>query len=187
MSSIARPVSRRAALAGLGAGALGLAFAERALAVLAQEASPVPPPAGHPAAGAWRFTNYPGEPDSDVTFDILMPDGVYVEAGNNRSVTLGIWRATGERTAELVAIGNGLIPLDDLFASGHFVAPRALFQPGDIALWRFNLEVDETGNHATSNGSAEIQNESGAIITTFPYFGFADRLTVAADAATPTA
>lgn len=183
----ARALSRRSALAGLGTGALSLALANSHLAS-AQEASPVPPPDGHLAAGTWRCTNYPGLPDSDTTFTTLMPDGLYVDASSDRYVTLGEWRASGDRIVQIAAVTKGLIPFDALFASGDVVVPRELFLQEDVALWRFTMTIDATGDHARLNGTAEIQDANGDSVTSFPYFAVADRMKPAADAtATPTA
>jgi hypothetical protein len=135
---------------------------------------------GHPAIGSWQWTNYPGYPDSDITFSILVADGTYVDLGAKRFIGVGEWRATGEWTADLISVGNVLVPLDTLFGTEHVVLPTELFAPGDRALWRFTMDIDETGNHFTSTGSAEIQDMSGGIVTTFPYEGYGDRMMVLA-------
>jgi hypothetical protein len=181
-------ISRRVALAGLGAGALGLVLATRGLTAAAQEATPAAM-SGHPAVGSWQWTNYPGYPDEDNSFAILNADGIYIDVGAGRAIGVGEWRATGERTVDLVSISTTeLVPLDAFFGAGHVAIPADLFPPGDRALWRFTMDIDETGNHFTSTGSAEIQDASGNIITTFPYVGYGDRMTLATGSdATPAA
>jgi hypothetical protein len=58
-SLIPESVSRRAALAGLGAGSLGLVLAATSEPVAAQDATPVPM-AGHPIVGVWNVKAAPG-------------------------------------------------------------------------------------------------------------------------------
>ena len=56
------PISRRSALAGLGAGGLGLALANAARPANAQDATPEL--ANHPVVGAWTG-DHPGRPEPD--------------------------------------------------------------------------------------------------------------------------
>jgi hypothetical protein len=181
----ASSVSRRTAIAGLGAGAVGLALARFRLAA-AQDATPTAMN-DHPAVGTWRWVNYPNRPNSDIAFSILFADGTYVDHAIGRSVGVGEWRPTGDRSAELISISSVLVPLDTLFDTEQAAIPADLFERGDRVLWRFTMDIDETGNHFTSTGSAETQDASGAIVDTVPYDGYGDRMTLAAGAdATPT-
>src|SRR5215213_6676570 len=97
--------SRRTALAGLGAGALGLALATNRLSASAQVATPdatVYPTAGHPITGVWQFDNELRQPGTDISNVVFTNEGNYVAGGVEFGyITVGIWRATGERTAEL--------------------------------------------------------------------------------------
>jgi hypothetical protein len=172
-------VTRRTAIAGAGAGAIGLALARFRLAA-AQDATPAAM-TDHPVVGAWRWVDYPNSPNPDIVLSILVPDGTYVDHSPGRSVGVGEWRSTGERSAELISVSNVLVPLDALFGDGHVVIPEELFERGERVLWRFTMEIDETGNHFTSTGSAETQDSSGNIISTVPYDGYGDRMTVAGE------
>ena len=76
------PVSRRAALARLGGGALGLALAARGLGAAAQDASPAASPGAIPPllaewAAAWTAH------DADRVLALYAPDGVYEEVPTN--------------------------------------------------------------------------------------------------------
>jgi hypothetical protein len=62
--------------------------------------------AAHPVVGLWRFTNEVG----DATFPslgIFHADGTYVEDyPDESSFSLGLWRPTGERSAEVTVYQN---------------------------------------------------------------------------------
>jgi hypothetical protein len=180
-------ISRRTALAGLGAGALSLALARLQFAA-AQEATPSAAAPGHPLVGTWLWTNYPGYPDEDTSLAIHGEDGTYVDSSwGGRFIGIGEWRPTGERTADLVSITNERIDFDDFFAPPPVSAQRNLFKPAVVALWRLSVEADETGNRLTVTGTAEIQELDGSVIDSFPYVGYAERLTLAVGSdATPT-
>jgi hypothetical protein len=178
-------VSRRTALAGLGAAALGLDWAVCGLNAFAQEVAPFPMD-GHPTIGSWRWTNQPDTPREDISFAIFSGDGGYVEAGLGRFVAVGVWRATGERTAELVLNPGGAIPLDAVFEPGYVIAEACLVRR-DAAFLRVMMELDETGNRMTATGIMEHPDGSDGIAEANPYAGWADRMTIALDmAATPT-
>jgi hypothetical protein len=171
--------SRRTILAGLGAGAVGLALTRLRLAA-AQEATPSTAAPGHLLAGTWLWTNYPGYPDEDTSLAIHGEDGTYIDSGfGGRFIGIGEWRATGDRTADIVSITNERIDFDDFFAPPPVSAQRDLFKPAVVALWRFSVEIDETGNRLTSTGTAEIQELDGTVVGGFPYVGYAERLTLA--------
>ena len=101
-----------------------LAYARGNSGTAAQDAT-----AGHPVVGLWRFTNEVG----DATFPslgIFHADGTYVEDyPDASSFSLGLWRPTGERTAEVTVYQNQVV--DDKLTNGE---------------GRWTVEVDETGN-----------------------------------------
>ena len=101
-----------------------LAYARGTSGTAAQEAM-----ADHPVVGLWRFTNEVG----DATFPslgIFHADGTYVEDyPDASSFSLGLWRPTGERTAEVTVYQNQVV--DDKLTNGE---------------GRWTVEVDETGN-----------------------------------------
>jgi hypothetical protein len=89
-------MSRRSALTRLCAGALGLVLAGRGLGVAAQDATPSVPLTGHPVAGVWRWTNYPGASDEDTSLSIFAEAGTCVDTGTlpwcGRWTSAGSWR-----------------------------------------------------------------------------------------------
>ena len=100
--SLSGPVTRRSALAGLGAGGIGLALASAARPANAQDAAP--DLANHPVVGAWRAIT-PGGP----SLIIFHPDGtsVFIIPANFTDPELGVvsqtaevavWEPTGERS-----------------------------------------------------------------------------------------
>jgi hypothetical protein len=101
------PVSRRTALAGLGAGGLGLALATTAHHASAQDAATET--ASHPIVGAWRAIT-PGGP----ALTIFHPDGTAVFADPpttvdpalgvvSRSLGIATWEPTGARSVHFTA------------------------------------------------------------------------------------
>jgi hypothetical protein len=99
-------VSRRAALAGLGAGGLGLALAAAPRLVAAQDVDL----ASHPIVGAWLVLSSPPgpmtiafHPDGTCVFGILTtassPNGVGFS-----SASVGMWEPTGARTMRFTGV-----------------------------------------------------------------------------------
>ena len=71
-------VSRRSALAGLGAGSLGLAAAVTARPAAAQEPAAM---AAHPVVGLWQFKSMDPGADQSTGFEIYHADGTYTSWG----------------------------------------------------------------------------------------------------------
>ncbi len=144
---ITRPVTRRSALAGLGAGALGLALANGHLAAFAQDASPVAttfPTAGHPLVGAWQIETSDGVPPGATEYAIFDSNGNwvhYVWYG----LAIGAWRPTGERTGSGVeTYALWAEPLEILLDLSVPLPEYQLMQPP--IRFRFDVGVDEGGN-----------------------------------------
>ena len=94
--------SRRTALAS--AGALGLTLASRGFMATAQVATPAATAFStfdHPLIGTWQWTNFPDTSYEHVTFATFTQGGGYVEVSDMllQFLAIGVWRATGERTA----------------------------------------------------------------------------------------
>jgi hypothetical protein len=104
------PVSRRTALAGLGAGSLGLALTARS--GVAQDAA-ADAMANHPIVGAWLTMN-PGDPPSaspvSFTADGVMtvawaPSYVDPQLGTVfQGTAIGAWEPTGERSIRFTIV-----------------------------------------------------------------------------------
>ncbi len=63
----------------------------------------------HPVVGAWRWVNDPADPASD-SYAIFHPDGTYVEASTFAGVAVGVWAASGERSADLTEVFQDIDP-----------------------------------------------------------------------------
>lgn len=105
--------------------------------VFAQEATPtgMATMATHPVVGTWEMT---GAIDDD-TFPFLAifhADGTYQEIYPWGAIFFGVWKPTGERTAEGTNVVYGLT--DDRLERGE---------------GRWTAEVDETGNAIATDGT----------------------------------
>jgi hypothetical protein len=141
------------------------------------------PMVGHPIIGTWQWSNGGG---SYISFGTFLEDGGYVEAGPGGFVGVGIWRATGERTAELVVNVAQAAPLAAVFEPRYVIDQDHLVVPG-MGFARMMIEVDATGNHFTATGAYEEPDANGDIIQTRHVSNPGDRMTVAVDTAvTPT-
>jgi hypothetical protein len=106
--------------------------------VTAQEATPdaatMMAMATHPVVGTWEMTGELG----DETFPFLAmfhADGAYLELYPWGPIFVGVWKPTGERTAEGLTLGYGIA--DDRLERGE---------------GRWTAEVDETGHAIVTNG-----------------------------------
>ncbi len=103
-------VSRRSALAGFGAGALGLALGTRAEGTFAQTASPVATPLPSPVEFLWESSGDPDLPLGNPSHLTVSPDGsIWVADGDNNRFQifapdgslLEVWGTTGSGEGEL--------------------------------------------------------------------------------------
>jgi hypothetical protein len=91
-STTGQSVSRRTALAGLGAGGLGVALAATARSAAAQDAATEM--AKHPIVGGWKGINAPIDPIA-TTYALFHADGTNLEVTVGAGTGVGVWRATG--------------------------------------------------------------------------------------------
>jgi hypothetical protein len=105
---------------------------------VAQDATPPNPAARatHPLVGAWRWDNDPSHPGTFLSYGIYHADGTYTEALPDGTVLIGVWRPTGERTADFTVFNQYTV--NQKFARGE---------------GRGVAEVDATGNVATTRAS----------------------------------
>lgn len=127
-SHIDRSISRRTALAGLGAGSLGLAVAARGQTAVAQDAT-TDALAEHPFAGTWLVTTPGGISPATFAADgsVVLgfpPSYVDPQLGPTfHGPALGTWEAAGERRGHFAVVqalsdANGAIVGTFLF-EGH--------------------------------------------------------------------
>ncbi len=131
-------LSRRAALAGFGTAGLGLALANSAHPTAAQDTAAM---ASHPVVGLWQTDARDPGNAPEWQFEVFHADGTYVRWGGLAiGAALGIWRPTGEHTAEVLLVWRDTDPF-----------PGGTEGPGTAA-FRFDLEVDESGTTITASG-----------------------------------
>ena len=142
-----RIVSRRIALAGLGAGGLGLAVAATPRPAAAQEATPVPM-AGHPLVGTWIVTiSGPPNPPGPALISFTS-DGIVTQLDPIRGNGMGTWVATGAR--------SGLLTL--IFVN---YAPGSTTDFESLGVARNMMEVDAAGDAYSGQGEIEFRALDG--------------------------
>lgn len=134
-------VSRRAALAGLGGGGLGLALATRVHSAAAQDAAST----GHPYIGVWLVDRDPDSSADSPTINIMTADGALIDP---LLALGGAWEPSGPRSAMftlLTLINGGL---------GGYVVIRGFD------------DVDEAGMNTSGMYSVTIVGTDGVVLRT---------------------
>jgi hypothetical protein len=154
-------VSRRAALAGLGAGSVGIAFAASARPTAAQDATAEL--VNHPVVGAWNFAaTDPTNPD-DRAFAAFHTDGTFSMVHAIAGASVGVWRPTGKRTGELTAKS-----VNNTFDAGGYRA-------GTNSLW-LAFEVAPDAKSLTGPVTVALTNPDGSYFAGFEAVQTATRL-----------
>ena len=122
----------------------------------AQDATPEAMPsmmatATHPVVGLWRTTVSNQGEASFSSLTTFHADGTYTEVLPNGLVLTGLWHPTGERTATLTAYLS------------HFTDDDRLVNE-EV---RLTVEVDETGNALTEEGTFVGLFEDGSVAVAF--------------------
>ena len=131
-------------------------------------------PVGHPVVGAWTWDIAADVRPGARTFSIFHADGTFVETHPFLGTGIGIWRATGERTADL------FIAYHDRDAGAVGTGPDWK-DPGirlGILTSRGTLEMDESGNAQTYTSAYEMKTLDGAVVHSGTSIETATRLTV---------
>ena len=160
-------LSRRTALTGLGSAGLSFAVATLAQQAMAQDATsdqPVIPQAGHPLAGPWAVQDGP----TNVATVSLEANGVCCNYLQDFGMGIGAWRATGERTGELVIVYQYFAnDLQVLFEPGSS-SPGHEFAPG-MYLDRMTAAVDAAGSLVTVAATSDVYAPDGSLQDTFTF------------------
>ena len=90
--------------------------------------------ATHPVVGTWELTGELGD-DTFPYLAMVHGDGTYIEIYPWGPIFFGVWKPTGERTAEGLTLGYGVA--EDRLERGE---------------GRWTAEVDETGNTIHTDG-----------------------------------
>ena len=132
--------------------------------------------AEHPVVGAWWSSNDAPGPGVNTAYAVFHADGTYLEVDPNIGVGVGVWRATGERSAELTYVFQDIDP------------EPAATAPGTVTV-RQSVEVDASGNAFTAPLTVEVRIPDGTVVFTAAYTARGTRLEVEpmAPLGTPTA
>ena len=175
-------VSRRFALGGVGAAA-AVAGLNRVNPVRAQEGGSAM--AAHPLVGVWQVTNDPAEPNSsepaEPSYYVFHADGTALTSTAVAGVGVGVWRPTGERTADRSVWYVDLDPDPNHLERG-------------AATGSTSVTVAESGTTFTETGTIQGKAIDGTVLFTIPSINIGTRLEVepmaqldTADTATPAA
>lgn len=170
MEILTRPVSRRFALAALGAGGLAISLPN---VVAAQEATPVQavPGGDHLIVGAWLLQNepVPGEPwvatfSTNGIFIEYMPDPGPPDIG----LGIGVWLAVGPRSVGVMSNSQALALKPDLEVFREMLDLDYVPQPHEfqsiVVGFRQTFQIRADENHLFVTGSMEVRDGNGAII-----------------------
>ena len=135
-------VSRRTALAGLGAGGLGLALAATTRQASAQEATPAAM-AGHPLVGTWIFDKDIANPSELPSVVVFTADGGLLDPSEG---VAGAWQATGPRSAAWTLV--------DFLTEG----------PAGYVVVRSTAEIDEGGDALAGPYSFTVVAADGTVL-----------------------
>jgi hypothetical protein len=136
---------------------------------------------GHPVVGAWAWDTDAADPANALSYGAFHADGTYVEVHPLVGVGVGVWRPTGERTADLTIVFQDVDPTPAGVAPGTLVIQAA-------------VEVDPTGGALTAPFNSEGRAPDGTVLFANAFTATATRLEVepmvplgTPAAATPTA
>lgn len=115
--------------------------------------------ADHAIVGVWEQDRAPDFGFHNYSYTIFSEDGAYVSYDASFGVSIGRWRATDERTVELVCVIQRVVP-QELFDPNR-VPEGTVLEPGR-EIWRLVLTLDESGTTMTSvGGFAFVEDDGG--------------------------
>ncbi len=144
-------VSRRAALAGIVGGSLGIAVLPAGDRAFAQEASPEAM-VSHPVVGTWVLQFE--DPSAAPVVGVWGADGSFIDAGSGHA---GVWEATGPQTA--------------LHTWVHVFS-----QNNNYVVVSGTIEVDPSGDSWTQAYSSMVVSAGGMVLNTGTGVAHARRL-----------
>ena len=133
-------------------------------AAIAQDATPAAT-VDHPVVGAWWTANDAPGPGVETAYALFHADGTYLEVDPNIGVGIGVWRATGERSAELTYVFQDIDP------------EPATTAPGTVTV-RQLVAVDASGNEFTAPLTVEVRIPDGTVVFNAAYTARGTRLEV---------
>ena len=131
---------------------------------VAQDATPAAS-VDHPVVGTWWTANDAPGPGVETAYAVFHEDGTYLEVDPNIGVGVGVWRATGERSAELTYVFQDIDP------------EPATTAPGTVTV-RQSVELDATGDAFTAPLTVEVRIPDGTVVFSAAYTARGTRLQV---------
>jgi hypothetical protein len=131
----------------------------------AQSAAPGASATEHPVVGAWWTANDAPGPGVNTAYGVFHADGTYLEVDPNIGVGVGVWQATGERSADLTYVFQDIDPEPGTTA------------PGTVTV-RQSVTVDDTENAFTAPLTVEVQIPDGTVVFAAAYTARGIRLGV---------
>ena len=125
------------------------------------------PKIGHAIVGVWQWDYSPCNPGF-VAHSVFNDDGSYVEYTDRGGLTVGTWRATGERSVEVVSIDLELPSFDAMFGvEENLPLPT---EPIVKSLASFySIELGATGTSFVARGFYEPRGPDGEVLVHFEY------------------
>ena len=159
---------RRSVLASAVSGALAGAFTI-SRSTTAQEATPSAM-ANHPIVGLWSGSATVGTTAGPRSITAFHGDGTLTSLNSFGGTGVGAWRASGERSVQMVVTFYNIAQVAGEFEEGT-VTVRGV------------LTVDEAGTTLAEESTVDIRAADGTVVANFPVTGTFDRMT--ADALPP--
>jgi hypothetical protein len=112
----------------------------------AQEATPTTMN-GHPLVGTWLLDTNADDPANAPDVVVFTADGAYISVDAEGFPSLGVWEASGERSATVTIVSPGVEEEDGAFFGTFMI--------------RATIDVDETGAAFTAQYTGEFVEADG--------------------------
>jgi hypothetical protein len=119
----------------------------------------------HSVIGTWWTANDAPGPGVETAYVVFHADGTYLEVDPNIGVGVGVWRASGERSAELTYVFQDIDP------------EPATTAPGTVTV-RQSVELDATEDAFTAPLTVEVRTPDGTVVFSAAYTARGTRLQV---------
>ena len=121
--------------------------------------------AAHPVAGLWCWNLAHMNPPGARSYAIFHADGTFIDANPFLGTGVGLWQATGERTADLLIY---------YYDAGTDAGGNRL----NVVIAKGPIEVDEAGQALTLLCTYEVQALNGAVVDSGAQTETATRITM---------
>jgi hypothetical protein len=117
-------------------------------------------PAAHPIVGTWLLDTDAADPANAPEVAVFTADGAYVSVDAEEFTSLGVWEATGERTATLTIVTAGADEEGALFGTFTIRAAIEADASGDA------FTAEYTGEFVAADGTASGEYGPGSAAAT---------------------